>query len=209
MGSRVLFDMLRLTLLFLVLLNPLVAIAQSNTILVLGDSLSSGHGVRSGKGWVDLLQNKLNQINKNYTVINASISGDTTQGGLNRVQRSLNKHKPKIVILQLGANDGLRGLPLSNMKSNLQQIVEHCQKTGARVLVVGMQLPPNYGKHYTQQFANTFMEVAQESNSVLVPFLLEGFADNMSYFQSDGLHPKAKGQILMMQNVLSGLDKLL
>ena len=95
------------------------------------------------------------------------------------------------------------------MKSNLQQIVEHCQKTGARVLVVGMQLPPNYGKHYTQQFANTFMEVAQESNSVLVPFLLEGFADNMSYFQSDGLHPKAKGQILMMQNVLSGLDKLL
>ncbi|MDH5691705.1 MAG: arylesterase [Gammaproteobacteria bacterium] len=201
--------MLRLTLLFLVLLNPLVAIAQSNTILVLGDSLSSGHGVRSGKGWVDLLQNKLNQINKNYTVINASISGDTTQGGLNRVQRSLNKHKPKIVILQLGANDGLRGLPLSNMKSNLQQIVEHCQKTGARVLVVGMQLPPNYGKHYTQQFANTFMEVAQESNSVLVPFLLEGFADNMSYFQSDGLHPKAKGQILMMQNVLSGLDKLL
>ncbi len=178
-------------------------------ILVLGDSLSAGYGLAQGEGWVALLAERLQRDKLDYEVVNASISGETTLGGRNRLPAALDEHKPGVVIVALGANDGLRGNPLEETRANLIAIVQASRKAGARVVVVGMRIPPNYGSVYTRRFEGLFAEVARQQNVSLVPFLLQGFADNRAMFQADGLHPAAAAQPRMLDNVYRRLRPLL
>lgn len=174
-----------------------------------GDSLSAGYGLPQGRSWVDLLQNKLDREGFDFRVVNASISGETTLGGRNRLPAALKQHRPDIVILELGANDGLRGQPLDLMRANLDAMVQASRKAGARVLIVGVRIPPNYGPTYTGKFHAVFAEVARKRKVALVPFLLEGFADQRELFQSDGIHPNEQAQALMMETVWKALHPLL
>ncbi len=183
--------------------------AWSGTILIFGDSLSAGYGVTQGAGWVDLLSQRLTEKKLSYQVINASISGDTSAGGLSRISAELKRHQPDIVILELGANDGLRGLPLKAMKSNLSSIIAQTKTAGARVLLLGMQMPPNYGPRYTERFSAIYGELAKEQQLPLVPFLLEKVALDPSLMQADNLHPNAKGQPLLLETVWPVLQPLL
>jgi acyl-CoA thioesterase-1 len=178
-------------------------------ILVLGDSLSAGYGLPQRTGWVTLLERRLAEDGYTYRVVNASISGETTVGGKNRVEGALRKHKPQIVIVQLGANDGLRGARLADIRRNLSAIVEISKRSGARVLVVGMQIPPNYGPDYTSGFHAAFSEVARQHGVALVPFMLDGFAGNRALFQHDGIHPTAEAQPLVLDNIYQHLRPLL
>lgn len=177
--------------------------------MVLGDSLSAGHGLARGESWVDLLQNQLAQRGSPMRVVNASITGDTTDGALSRLPKALTTHQPRIVIVELGGNDGLRGQPVEKMRTNLQAIVTLCQRAKAKVLLVGMQLPPNYGPQYTQQFAQTYTTVSERFKLRLVPFFLEGIGDNRDYFQADQIHPNSKAQPILLANVWKELEKLL
>lgn len=179
------------------------------TIVVLGDSLSAGYGLAQGEGWVALLEQRLQRDKLDYTVVNASISGETTLGGRNRLPALLLDHHPAIVIVALGANDGLRGNPLDDTRKNLIAIAQSSRKAGARVIVVGMRIPPNYGPVYTRRFEGLFAEVARQQNASLVPFLLQGFADDRAMFQADGLHPVAAAQPRMLDNVYHRLRPLL
>lgn len=181
----------------------------AQTILVFGDSLSAGYGLPQNTGWVSLLEQKLKQKKLNYKVVNASISGETTTGGLYRIEKTLALHKPKIAIIELGANDGLRGLSLQATQSNLEGILQACQQHKAGVLIIGMRLPPNYGRAYTEKFQNIFLKIAQNSKSPLVPFMLEGFADRRELFQLDGLHPNVEAQQLVLNNVWRKLQPML
>jgi len=174
-----------------------------------GDSLSAGYGLPQGRGWVDLLQNKLDREGFDYRVVNASISGETTLGGRNRLPAALKQHRPDIVILELGANDGLRGQPLDLMRNNLDAMVQTSRKASARVLIVGVRIPPNYGPTYTRKFQAVFAEVARKRKVALVPFLLEGFAEQRELFQSDGIHPSEPAQALMIETVWKELRPLL
>ena len=183
--------------------------AQPPAIMVLGDSLSAGYGLPQGKGWVDLLQQRLERENYTYRVVNASISGDTTLGGRNRVAEALAQHRPRIVILELGSNDGLRGQPLDAMRENLVAIARACRAAKAKVLLVGMRMPPNYGPDYTEKFHASFVAVAKQIRAPLVPFLLEGFAQRRDLFQADGIHPDVEAQKLMLDNVWGKLRALL
>ena len=183
--------------------------AQPPAIMVLGDSLSAGYGLPQGKGWVDLLQQRLERENYTYRVVNASISGDTTLGGRNRVAEALAQHRPHIVILELGSNDGLRGQPLDAMRENLVAIARACRAAKAKVLLVGMRMPPNYGLDYTEKFHASFVAVAKQIRAPLVPFLLEGFAQRRDLFQADGIHPDVEAQKLMLDNVWGKLRPLL
>ena len=158
---------------------------------------------------MSLLQQRLIEKEYPYQTINASITGDTTSGGLQRIDNILANHKPAIVIIELGGNDGLRGLNLNAIKQNLLQIIEKCKKSNSRVLLVGMQLPPNYGLVYTNQFAKIFESLAIEENIALVPFMLKGIESNMQYFQKDGIHPTADAQIILLDNVWPMLEPLL
>ena len=185
------------------------AAASTPSILVIGDSLSAGYGLGSGQGWVDLLQRKLSASGFNHRVVNASISGDTTAGGRSRIGAALQIHKPEIVIIELGGNDGLRGSPLAAMRTNLEYMVDVAQKAGARVLLLGMQLPPNYGASYVRQFGAIFSEVAKARNAAVVPFILQGFGDKPELFQPDRIHPTAQAQSLMVDNVWPELRKLI
>ena len=181
-------------------------------ILVLGDSLSAEYGLKRGEGWVPLLEKRLAQQKSGATVINASISGDTTSGGRARLPALLAQHKPTHVVLELGANDALRGLPLSNTESNLTQMAQAAQAAGARVLIVGIQVPPNYGSDYTRRFGAIFGKVASATRSALVPFLLNGVADApdaANLFQADRIHPTAEAQPRILDNVWPVLHKLL
>jgi acyl-CoA thioesterase-1 len=187
------------SILFAVLLT-LSGAVSARTILVFGDSLSAAYGIPESTGWVALLGERLKQRNSDYTVANASISGETTAGGAARIGKALASTKPSIVIVQLGANDGLRGLPVTEMKKNLTSIVQASKREGARVVLVGMQLPPNYGVPYVNQFRAAFGEVAKEARVVLVPFLLEGL-DKREQFQADNLHPTAAAQPILLENV--------
>jgi acyl-CoA thioesterase-1 len=195
-------------LFFVVLLvvNPAFA---AQTILVLGDSLSAGYGLAQGEGWVALLEQRLQRDKLDYQVVNASISGDTTIGGLNRLPAALQEHHPAIVIVELGANDGLRGNALEETRKNLIAIVQACRKAGARVVVTGMRIPPNYGPVYTRRFESLFAEVARQQNVELVPFLMQGFAGDRTMFQADGIHPTAAAQSRMLDNVYHRLRPLL
>ncbi len=170
------------------------------TILVFGDSLSAAYGIPQSAGWVALLGERLKQRNANYTVANASISGETSAGGATRIGKALTSAKPTVVIVELGANDGLRGLPVSEMKKNLTAIVQASKREGARVVLVGMQLPPNYGVPYVNQFRAAFSELAKEERVAFVPFLLEGL-DKREQFQADNIHPTAEAQPIILENV--------
>jgi acyl-CoA thioesterase-1 len=191
------------------MLWALGASAAEKSIVVFGDSLSAAYGIASSRGWVALLGERVKRERPDYSVANASISGDTSAGGLARIDAALARHRPAVVIVELGANDGLRGLPLSQMKANLGTIIEHAQKSGARVLVLGMKLPPNYGEAYTRAFESAFIEVAKRYRAALVPFMLEGFADQPEFFQPDRIHPTAEAQPLILDRVWQGLRPLL
>jgi acyl-CoA thioesterase I len=178
-------------------------------IVVLGDSISAGYGIEVEEGWVALLQKKLIAINSKYNVSNASISGDTSGGGLARIDPILTAQKPAIVLLQLGANDGLRGLSPVQMKNNLAEIVHRAQNAGAKVILLGMKIPPNYGKRYIDMFYNVYPQLAQELDIPLVPFLLEDVALNKDLMQADGLHPNAKAQPILAEKIEPYLFPLL
>ena len=200
--------MLRKLLIAWLMCLPLTAWA-GGTILVYGDSLSAAYGLAQDAGWATLLQARLKQKGMDYTVMNASISGETTSGGAARMAEALRAHKPKLVILALGANDGLRGLPLAQMRANLGQMLRASKQAGSRVLLVGMRLPPNYGESYTRQFAQVYTDLAREHKAALTPFLLEGVADRRELFQADNLHPVAAAQAMILDNVWKGLAPLL
>jgi acyl-CoA thioesterase-1 len=182
------------------------------TILVVGDSLSAEYGLKRGSGWVALLEARLKAQKIPATVVNASISGDTTSGGRSRLPALLTQHRPSHVIIELGGNDALRGLPLQMTQDNLKQMTLSAQETGAKVLLIGMQVPPNYGKDYAARFADTFVSVARERKAALVPFLLAGVADGPNptrMFQVDRIHPKEEAHPIMLDNVWPELRKLL
>ena len=183
--------------------------AAAATILVYGDSLSAGYGVPQNRSWVALLQARLHERRLNYTVANASISGETTLGGKNRIKATLANSKPSVVILALGANDGLRGHDPEVMRVNLASIIETARKAGGRVLLVGMRLPPNYGAAYTEKFQAVYRDLSARYRLPLVPFLLEGFAEKREYFQPDGFHPDLKAQSLILETVWRQLEPLL
>jgi acyl-CoA thioesterase-1 len=183
--------------------------ATPRTIVVLGDSLSAGYGIAVQESWVSLLSQRLTSEGYGYKVINASVSGETTQGGLARLPRALELHKPAIVIIELGGNDGLRGLPLATSRENLRRSIELARGAQARVLLVGMLIPPNYGQRYAQEFRDMFTTLATGQSIALVPFLLDKVALNPEFMQDDGIHPNAKGQPRMLENVWPKLKPLL
>lgn len=185
------------------------ASADASTILVWGDSLSAGYGLRPGEAWPNLLQTRLAEKGFPHRVVNASVSGETSAGGRTRLPAALAEHKPQVLVLELGANDGLRGLRPQLMAENLTAMITAAQEAGARVLLVGMRMPPNYGPAYTRRFQATFDEVADHARVPLVPFLLEGFADQADKFQADGIHPIADAQSIMLDNIWPHLTPLL
>ena len=179
-------------------------------IVVFGDSISAAYGLEVNKGWVAKLQQKLNQEKKsNYKVINASVSGETTTGGVSRLPNVLQLHQPKILILELGGNDGLRGQPSVLMHKNLQAMIQQAKKNKAQVLLLGMKIPPNYGKAYTQAFEKVFADIAKQEKVVFVPFFLEGIGGNDRLMQSDGIHPNQAAQDKLLTNVWPSLKTLL
>lgn len=183
--------------------------AGAATILVYGDSLSAGYGIGSGKDWASLLAARLKERRLDYRVANASVSGETTFGGRSRFAAALKTHQPALVILALGANDGLRGTDLGVMRANLEAMVDAARGSGAGVLLVGMRLPPNYGAAYTEKFRHVYPAVAASRKVALVPFLFEGFAASREYFQEDNVHPNARAQPLILETVWRRLEPLL
>ncbi|MCB1956506.1 MAG: arylesterase [Rhodocyclaceae bacterium] len=184
-------------------------IAQAATLLVWGDSLSAGYGLRAEQAWPSLLEKALRDRGLEATVVNGSVSGETTAGGRSRLPDALSRHKPDILVLALGANDGLRGLPAPLMRANLEAMIGAARGSGARVLLVGMRIPPNYGPAYAAKFRETFEKTAAEVQVPLLDFLLEPIALDRSQFQSDGLHPIAEAQPALMRHVLAALEPLL
>ena len=185
------------------------AAAAAATILVYGDSLSAGYGLPREQGWVHLLEQRLRAEKFDYKVVNASISGETTLGGLGRIEAALKTHRPALVIVELGANDGLRGATPESIRRNLEAITDACRRARARVLLVGIRLPPNYGTAYTEKFHEVFNTVARGRKLPLVPFLLDGFADDRKLFLDDGIHPNAAAQPLILDTVWKELKPLL
>lgn len=189
-------------------LLTLCAHAGHPTILVMGDSLSAGRGIKLEESWVSLVQQELAK-KQQAKIINASVSGQTTSEGLTRLPTLLSQHKPDIVILELGGNDGLRGQPIKIMKQNLQIMIKLSEDSGAKVILAGMQIPTNYGPRYTTQFKETYSQLADENKIILIPFLLEGVATRSDLFQDDGIHPTAAAQPIIVKNVLPVLLPLL
>lgn len=200
---------LRVALAVAMLVTGATASGKPATILVFGDSLSAEYGLPRGTGWAKLLSDRLAKGAAQYSVVNASISGETTSGGLTRLPQLLQQHRPSVVVLQLGANDGLRGLSLASMRENLVAMIRASRGAGARVLLIGMRIPPNYGRDYAQRFADIYAQLAREEKVALVPFLLAGFADELSYFQDDRIHPGERAQPLMLETVWPQLSSLL
>jgi len=198
-----------LRFLLLLILAAVAPAHAARTILVFGDSLSAGYGLPTGSGWVSLLDQRLKRDRLDYAVVNASVSGETTLGGRNRIAATLTEHRPAVVIVQLGGNDGLRGNSIEETRRNLIAIVEASRKAGAKVLLVGMRIPPNYGAVYTRRFEALYAEVARQQNASLVPFMLQGFADKREWFQSDGIHPAIEAQPRILDNVYRRLRALL
>lgn len=185
------------------------AYAENPKIMIYGDSLSAAYGIPQQKGWASLLQQKLVSEHYQYDVVNASISGETTSGGASRIRNALSQIKPNIIILELGANDGLRGLPIESMIANLNTIIQEGKKSGAKILLVGMKIPPNYGPQYTKLFSQSYLKLSQEHQIPLVPFMLENIAAKTNLIQDDGLHPNAIAQPLVLDNIWSKLKMLL
>jgi acyl-CoA thioesterase I len=178
-------------------------------VLVVGDSISAEYGLKRGTGWVALLQERLTQEKMPHRVVNASISGETTSGGAARIDALLTQHKPKVVIIELGANDALRGLPMTATEQNLRRMSKAAKTAGAQVLLTGMEVPPNYGAQYAADFRNVFKRVATEQKAALLPFLLDGFAQDLSAFQADRIHPNEASQKKILANVWPALQPLL
>ena len=185
------------------------AYSAPKTVLVLGDSLSAEYGLTRGTGWVALLQQRLKEQKIDATVVNASISGDTTSGGKSRLGPLLAAHRPDVLVLELGANDGLRGLPLNETENNLNAMLSAARQDKARTLLIGMRIPPNYGTVYARQFSDLFVKVAKNNKSALAPFLLDGVAQQPSLFQADRLHPTEQAQARLLDNVWPYLKPLL
>lgn len=191
---------------------PRVGAVRPAKILIVGDSLSAEYGLQRGSGWVALLQQRLARSGIEADVVNASISGDTTSGGRSRLPGLLARHHPTHVVIELGGNDALRGLPLAMTRANLDAMVRAAQQAGAQVLLVGMQMPPNYGRAYGEEFAGLYRQVARERRAELVPFFLEGIAegpDAARWFQADRIHPNEAAQARMLDNVWPALERLL
>jgi acyl-CoA thioesterase-1 len=183
--------------------------AAAQTLLVVGDSISAGLGLDTSQGWVNLLDKRLKELGFDYQVVNASISGDTTAGGLARLPALLSEQKPKLVVIELGGNDGLRGMAPAQLQQNLNAMVEQSQRAGAKVILLGMRLPPNYGPRYTDAFAKVFDSVASEQKIALVPFFLEGVGGVQDMMQADGIHPAVAAQPKLLDNVWPTLKPLL
>jgi len=183
--------------------------ALAGTVLVVGDSISAAFGLETSQGWVHLLQERLAERDATRRVVNASISGDTTAGGLARLAPLLDEHRPDVVILELGGNDGLRGQPPAQLKQNLAGMIDHAREAGAEVLLLGMRMPPNLGQRYTRAFAEAFDSLAQEKAVAYVPFLLEGVGGVEGMMQSDGIHPTAEAQTRLLETVWPVLEPLL
>ncbi|WP_409521324.1 arylesterase [Massilia sp.] len=177
------------------------AYSAPKTVLVVGDSLSAEYGLTRGAGWVALLEQKLKAEKIDARIVNASISGETTSGGRARLPALLTQHKPQIVVIELGANDGLRGLPVASAEANLRQMVTLSQKQDAKVMLIGMRMPPNYGRAYTERFFNMYGALSKDMKAPLVPFMLEGVADKPALFQADRLHPNAQAHPIILNNI--------
>jgi acyl-CoA thioesterase I len=199
----------RLLALFVLMVASASARAAAPVILVFGDSISAGYGLPLEQGWVELLNTRLKSQGYGYQVVNASVSGETTAGGLARLPRALDLHHPRIVILELGGNDGLRGLPIAQMRANLTRMIDLSTAAGAQVVLLGMRMPPNYGPEYTQQFAMVFSDLAAGKKAALVPFLLTNIALSPALLQADDIHPNAQGQPILLENVWPALKPLL
>jgi acyl-CoA thioesterase-1 len=204
---------MRLVLAFtlcLIAAAPLPARANGPPIiLVVGDSLSAGYGLMPGQGWVTLLQQRLKQEGYGYRVVNASVTGETTDGGVQRLNRALTQHKPAIVVIELGGNDGLRGLPVSRVRANLELLITRSRATGAQVLLVAIRVPTNYGQRYTTSFQNIYAELATRYRIGVVPFLSDQVAVDMLLFQPDGIHPNARAQPILLDSLWPQLSPLL
>jgi acyl-CoA thioesterase-1 len=199
--------MLKIFLVVMMALLPWTVSAK--TIVVLGDSISAGFGIEVQQGWVALLQNRLAAQHSPYVISNESISGDTSAGGLARIDDALRRHKPQIVLIELGANDGLRGLSPQAMKANLTEMVKRTEKTGAKVLLLAMKIPPNYGKRYIEMFYNIYPQLAAELKVPYVPFILEDVALKTELMQADGLHPNALAQAIVAERIWGYLAPML
>ncbi len=183
--------------------------AEERTILLLGDSISAAYGMSLEQGWVSLLQEQLASTEHSARIVNASISGETSDGGVRRLPALLEKHRPDLLLIQLGGNDGLRGFPLSRLRENLTQMVRAAQTAGARVLLLPMEIPPNYGARYTSEFRETFVAVARETGAALAPFILAAFATDPSMMQEDGIHPRSEAQPLIVKEVMPNILRML
>ena len=200
---------MKILLLLYLLMFSLLSQATAPVILILGDSLSAAHGFDKRAGWVNLLQARLGSEGHSYRVVNASISGDTSAGGLTRLPRSLQESQPTILIIELGSNDGLRGLDLGTTRDNLADMIDLARSSGCRVLLIGMRMPPNFGKAFTERFQRMYRELAREKEVPLMPFLLDGIALRPELMQGDGLHPNASAQPMLLDNVWERLQPLL
>ena len=194
---------------FAVVISLVSLSASAKSIVVLGDSISAAYGIELGQGWVALVQAKLQEKHSDYTVNNESISGDTSAGGLARIDGVLSRHKPSVVIIELGANDGLRGLSPAVLKTNLAEITRRAKESDAKVLLLSMRIPPNYGKRYTDMFYNVYPDLSKELNVPYVPFILEDVALVKQLMQEDGLHPNEKAQAIIVEKIWPHLVKLL
>ena len=188
---------------------PLQGADDDYVLMVFGDSLSAAYGINEEEGWVTLLANKLRNDQWPYRVVNGSISGETTTGGLARLPAMLDSYQPEVVILELGGNDGLRGLPLEILKSNMLIMISLIEEQGAEILLTGIQIPPNYGPRYTEPFYKLYEELAAEKNLALVPFLIEGIPQQPELMQNDGIHPRAEAQYMILDNVWVVLEAML
>jgi acyl-CoA thioesterase-1 len=182
---------------------------EANTLLVIGDSLSAGYGIDPRRGWIALLERRLNRRQPPWTVVNASISGETSHGGRARLDALVRDHAPMLCIIELGANDGLRGLPVERLRDNLEAMIRRCVQADAGVLLIGMRLPPNYGRTYTERFRQVYPSLAEKYRIGFVEFLLDGVVQRREWMQADGLHPRAAGQPRLLENVWTELEPLL
>ena len=209
--QQFLFHFLRAPILVGLLLLALsnVSLAKADTVLVLGDSISAAYGMSLEEGWVALLARKIAKTHPEHQVINASISGETTDGALSRLDKLLREHQPSVVVIELGGNDGLRGFPVKKLRQNLDQLAQRSSEAGAKVVMVSIQIPPNYGSRYTTSFHESYALAAKNTDSILTPFILDGIATNPALMQADGIHPKAEAQADMLENMLPYIEKAL
>ena len=200
---------LRIILFLLILCVSYHASSENNAIVVYGDSISAAYGIDSSKGWVNILRKRLADNTEDVTIINASVSGETSKGGAARINKILSKHNPKTLILELGGNDGLRGYPISDISSNLETIITTCLARNTQVVLMGMIIPPNYGVRYSSAFSAIFVKLASKYGLQFIPIQLEGTLTDKTLLQSDGIHPNEKGQIVIFEKVYAVLTDLI